>query len=58
MILSCEGDHYSHLDTLNLKIFPLFQIILTEQDVARSLVPILVTKEALAPLTNDPIMSG
>ena len=33
-------------------------ILLTEQDVARSLVPILATKETLAPLANDPIMLG
>ena len=58
MILSCEGDQYGHLDTLNIKIHPLFQILLTEQDVERSLVPILATKKALAPLANDPIMSG
>ena len=56
MIISYWGDQYSHLDTLNIKIRPLFQILLTEQDVARSLVPILATKEALAPLANDPIM--
>ena len=56
MILLCKRDQYGHLDTLNVKICPLFQILLTEQDVARSLVPILATKETLAPLTNDPIM--
>ena len=58
MILSCKEDQYGHLDTMNIKIRPLFYILLTEQDVARSLVPILATKEALAPLANDPIMSG
>ena len=58
MILSHGGDQYSHLDTLIIKICPLFQILLTEQDVARSLVPILATKEALVPLANDPIMLG
>ena len=58
MILSCGGDQYGHLDTLNIKIHPLFQILLTEQDVARSLVLILATKEALAPLANDPFMLG
>ena len=35
-----------------------FYILLTEQDVARSLVQILATKEALAPLANNSIMSG
>jgi len=49
MILSCGGDQYSHLDTLNIKIRPLFQILLTEQDVTRCLVPILATKEVLTP---------
>ena len=58
MILSCQGDLYGCLDTLNVKIRPLFQILLTEQDVGRSLAPILATKEALAPLANDPIKSG
>ena len=52
MILSCRGDQYGHLDTLNIKIRPLFQILLTKQDVARSLVPILATKEALMPFAN------
>ena len=52
MILSCRGDQHSHLDTLIIKIRPLFQIVLTKQDVARSLVPILATKEALAQLAN------
>ena len=56
MILSYRGDHYGHLDTLNINIRPLFYILLTEQDVARTLVPILATKEALASLANDPIM--
>ena len=58
MMLSCGGDKYGHLDTLNIKIYPLFKILLTEQDVARPLVPILATKETLALLANDPIMSG
>ena len=57
MILSCRGDQYGHLDTLNIKIHPLFQILLTEQDVARSLVLILATMDALALFANDPIMS-
>ena len=42
---------------MNIKIHLLFQILLTEKDVARSLVLILATKKALAPLANDPIMS-
>ena len=58
MILSCGGDQYSHLDTLNVTIRPVFQVLLTEQDIVRSLVPILATKETLAPLENDPIMLG
>ena len=58
MILLRGGDQYGHLDTLNIKIRPTFQIILTEEDVARSLVPIFATKEALSPLANDPVMSG
>ena len=57
-ILSCGGDQYGHLDTLNIKICPLFYILLTKQDIARSLVPILATKETLAPLANNPIMLG
>ena len=28
MILSCRGDRYGHLDTLNVKIHPLFQNLL------------------------------
>ena len=28
MILSCRGDQYGHLDTLNVKIRPLFQNLL------------------------------
>ena len=28
MILSCWNDQYGHLDTLNVKIHPLFQILL------------------------------
>ena len=58
MILSFGGDPFGNNDTLNVKISLLFQILLTEQDVAISLVPILATKEALAPLANDPVMSG
>ena len=45
MILSCGGDQYGNLDTQNIKICLLFQILLTEQDVARSLVPIFATYE-------------
>ena len=56
VILSCGGDQYGHLDTLNVKIRPLYLILFTEQDGARSLVPISATKEALAPLANDPFM--
>ena len=56
MILSHGGDQYCHLDTLNIKICPLFQIILTEKDLARSFVPILATREAVAPLLYDPMM--
>ena len=59
MILSCWGDQYSHLSTVNIKVHPLiFQILFTEQDVARSLVPILATKELVAPLAYNPIMLG
>ena len=58
MISSIVVDWYGHLDTLNVKIRPLFQILLTEQDVARSLVPILATRELVAPLANNPIMLG
>ena len=36
----------------------IIQNLETEEDVARSLVPILVTRELVAPLENDPIMSG
>ena len=52
------GKSIQSLDTLNVKIRPLFQILLPEQDLASSLVPILATKGALAPLVNDPIMLG
>ena len=30
MILLCWGDRYGHLETLNIKIRPLFQILLTQ----------------------------
>ena len=46
---------YTHLD---VKIHPIFQILMTEQDVQRSLVPIFATREELKLLANDPIMSG
>ena len=63
VILSCGGDQYSHLDTLNIKIRPLFQILLTEHDVTRQYQNnffsfILNTQEALAPLANVSIISG
>ena len=56
MILSCGGDQYGHLDTMNVKIHPLFQDMSTEQAVVKSLVPILATRELVAPLASDPIM--
>ena len=56
MIISCWGDQYGCIDTLNIKIRPLVQILKTKQDVARSLVPILATREELASPANDPIM--
>ena len=46
---------YTNLD---VKIHPIFQILMTEQDVQRSLVPIFATREELKLLANDPIMSG
>ena len=58
IILSCQGDQYSHIDTLNVKIHPLFQIQKTKQDVARSLVPILASTELVAPIANNPIILG
>ena len=30
MTLSCQGDQYSRLDTFNVKIHPLFQILWVE----------------------------
>ena len=51
-----KGRSIRTLDTLNIKIRLLFLIILTEQDVARYLIPISATNEALAPLTNAPII--
>ena len=36
----------------------LYRILSTEQDLARSLVPVLATKEALVPLANNLMMSG
>ena len=59
MIISCQGDQYSHIDNLNVKICSLFQILKTEQDVERSLVQILATRESVVPLANNTfIMSG
>ena len=43
---------------MNVKIHILFQILWSEQDVERSLVLLLATKKAMAPLANNPIMSG
>ena len=57
LVLSCWGDQYGRLDTLNIKIHQLFQILQTEQDVARSLFPILATRELVTPLANNPIIS-
>ena len=57
MIPSCQEDQYGCLDILNVKICPLVQILKTKQDVARSLVPILATRELVAPLATNPIMS-
>ena len=57
MILACWRDQYGCLDTFNINICPLFQILKTKQDVARSLVPILATRELVAPLATNPIMS-
>ena len=58
MILSCQGDQYGCLDTFNIKSCPFFHILETEQDVARSLVLILATRELVMSLANDAIMSG
>ena len=58
MILLYQGDEYGCIDTLNIKMGPLFHILKTEQDVIRSIVPALATREAMTPLANDPIMSS
>ena len=58
MIPSCQEDQYGCLDILNVKIRPLVQILKTKQDVARSLVPILATRELVAPLANDHTILG
>ena len=58
IILSCQALRYGCFDILNIKFRPLYQILLTKQDVARSVVPILTTRELVAPFESDPIMSG
>ena len=55
MILSCQGDRYGHLDTSNTKIC---LVLILSTVVEIFLVLFLATKEALAPLANDPIKSG
>ena len=56
MIPLYQGDEYGCIDTLNIKMGPLFHILKTEQDVKRSIVPALATREAMTPLANDPTM--
>ena len=54
MILSCRRDWYSRLDTLNVKIHLLFQILWTEQDMAIILedVPTIIEDVATIPEQN------